>query len=162
MIDKKTLDVSGLSKDNMQGNSGLNYLMRLPDDLSQMTKIYEEVFDNKNLSSTMGPSLLPLLSTLGKVIEMAKILSFDIRDLCISDLKLNDEVEEDLNNRSAQNLNIKHELSNEQLISDGEEHCKKDSLAIKQQVIVDSQDTKVEQRYQYTLENCKEESVKNE
>ena len=92
--------------------------MSLPDNLSLIAQSYEDVFDNKNLRSTLGPPFLPLLSTLGKVIEMAKFLAFDIKDLCISDLKISDEKDTDVVQEPLEDMSPRSLKENEKSTSD--------------------------------------------
>ena len=69
-------------------DTSFSSLMKLPKDLSALSTDFEEIYENKDLRSTFGPSFSPLLSALGKIIDSAKFLSFDVKDLCLANLTI--------------------------------------------------------------------------
>ena len=65
---------------------------KVPEDLSLLCKINEQFDNNKNLATILGPSFIALLSTFNRIIDTAKLLSLDIRNLCLVKLEIKEEI----------------------------------------------------------------------
>ena len=80
---------------------------KVPEDLSLLCKINEQFDNNKNLATILGPSFIALLSTFNRIIDTAKFLSMDIRNICLDNLEIKEEIFEGGLSKENKNSNDK-------------------------------------------------------